>query len=206
LPRFINKEELLLPVSRFSTGKRLVFILSMLVLVGLACSLGGQDEALGPPGGSISVNQEAADRLKQNFNQALQEATGSREASLRITNEEITSLVAQELTETGQIPMSNPQVWFTSGRIYITGQMNSVGPVEVDSLIVATAVVEAGRMVVKVEEAQMGPLAFPDTLIESMTQTVNETLAGLQVDADLEITRIEILEGEMFVIGHRRTP
>jgi hypothetical protein len=192
-------------VSRFSTCKKLVFVLSLLVLTGLACNLGGQDQTPSPPGGSITVNQEAADRLKQNFNQALQEATGTHEASLRITNEEITSLVAQELSETGRIPMNNPQVWFTSGRIYISGQVDAAGPVSLDSLIVATAVVEEGRMVVKVEEAKMGSFAFPDTLIESITQTVNETLAGLQVDADLEITRIEILEGEMFVIGHRRS-
>lgn len=190
---------------RFSAHLRLVFVLSLLTLVGLACSLGGQDETVGPPSGSIPISEEAAERLQQNFNQALQEATGTHEASLRITNEEITSLVARELTETGQIPMSNPQVWFTSGRIYITGEVDSVGPVNFDSLIVATPVVEQGRMVVKVEEAKMGPFEFPDTLIESMTQTVNETLAGLLVDADLDITRIEILEGEMFVIGTRRT-
>jgi hypothetical protein len=192
-------------VTCFSTRKRLAFILSLLVLTGLACGLGGQDQTPSPPGGSIPINQEAADQLKQNFNQALQEATSTHEASLRITNEEITSLVAQELSETGQIPMSNPQVWFTSGRIYISGQVNAVGPVNLNSLIVATAVVEEGRMVVKVEEARMGPFAFPESLIESITQTVNETMAGLLVDADLEITRIEILEGEMFVIGHRRT-
>jgi hypothetical protein len=74
--------------------------------------------------------------------------------------------------------MTNPQVWFTSGRIYITGEVDAAGPVKLNSLIVATAVVEEGRMVVKVEEAKMGPFAFPDSLIESMTQTVNETLAG----------------------------
>jgi hypothetical protein len=192
-------------VSCFSTRKRSVFILSLLVLTGLACGLGGQSQTPGPPGGSIPVTQEAADQLKQNFNQALQEATGTHEASLRITNEEITSLVAQELSQTGQIPMSNPQVWFTSGRIYISGQVNAMGPVNLNSLIVATAVVEEGRIVVKVEEGQMGPFALPDSLIESMTQTVNETMAGLLVDADLEITRVEILEGEMFVVGQRRT-
>lgn len=184
--------------------KQLV-MLCLLASLGLACSLGGQDEAVSPPGGPIPVGEEAADRLKQNFYQALQEATGTREANLRITNEEITSLVAQQLTQTGQVPLANPQVWFTSGRIYISGEVNSFGPVSLNSLIVATAVVEDGQMVVKVEEAQMGPFNFPDSLIDSITQTVNETLAGLLVDADLDITRLEILEGEMYVVGTRKT-
>jgi hypothetical protein len=174
------------------------------MLLTLACNLGGRDETIGPPAGAIPVSQDAADRLKQNFYQALQEATGAQEANLRVTNEEITSLVALQLTETGQIPLSNPQVWFTAGRIYITGEVSSVGPIAFDSLIVATAVVDQDRMVVRVEEAKMGPFNFPESLIESMTQTVNETLAGLQIDADLTITRLEILEGEMFVVGTRR--
>jgi hypothetical protein len=192
-------------VHRFSFYQSFIVLISLLILTGLACRLGGQDETIGPPGGPIPVSQEAADRLKQNFYQSLQEATSTHEASLRITNEEITSLVANELTSTGQIPLSNPQVWFTSGRIYITGEVDTVGPVNFNSLIVATAVVDEGRMVVRVEEAQMGAFDFPATLVESMTQTVNEILTGVIVDADLDITRLEILEGEMFVIGTRRT-
>ncbi|MCK6630466.1 MAG: hypothetical protein L6R45_35505 [Anaerolineae bacterium] len=192
---------------RFSFLKSLVIVFSLLVLTSLACGLGGQqqDEVTGPPGGPIPVSQEAADRLKQNFYQSLQEATSTHEASLRITNEEITSLVANELSSTGQIPLSNPQVWFTAGRIYITGEVDTVGPVNFNSLIVATAVVDEGRMVVRVEEAQMGPFDFPASLVESMTQTVNEVLTGVIVDADLDISRLEILEGEMFVVGARRT-
>ncbi|MCL4299823.1 MAG: hypothetical protein KJ077_29075 [Anaerolineae bacterium] len=190
---------------RFSFYQSFIVVVSLLVLTSLACRLGGQDETVGPPGGPIPVSQEAADRLKQNFYQSLQEATSTHEARLRITNEEITSLVANELTSTGQIPLSNPQVWFTSGRIYITGEVDTVGPVDFNSLIVATAVVDEGRLVVRVEEAQMGAFDFPATLVESMTQTVNEILTGVIVDADLDITRLEILEGEMFVIGTRRT-
>lgn len=180
-------------------------VFSLFVLTSLACGLGGQqDEVNGPPGGPIPMSQEASDRLKQNFYQALQEATNTHEASLRITNEEITSLVASELSATGQIPLTTPQVWFTSGRIYITGEVDTVGPINFNSLIVATAVVNEGRIVVRVEDAQMGPFDFPQALVESMTQTVNEVLTGVIVDADLDITRVEILEGEMFVVGTRR--
>jgi hypothetical protein len=50
----------------------------------------------------------------------------------------------------------------------------------------------------------MGPFDFPDQLLESTTQTINETVASILVGADLEITRLEILEGEMFVVGTRQ--
>lgn len=177
-----------------------LFLPWLLVLVTLlAC--GNSQPEIGPPGGPIPISQESADRLTENFYQALQQATASNEAQLRITNEEATSLFATELTETGRIPLSNPQIWFTSGRIYLTGGVQPFGPFEFNSLIVATAVVDNGQLVVNVQEAQMGMFDFPDSILASFTDTVNETLAGLLLD--LDITRLEILEGEMFVLGKR---
>ena len=187
-------------------SRNLIIVLSLLLAGTLACSLGSNEsDALHPPGGPIPISREAADRLKKNFNQALQEAGGNHESQLRITNEEITSLVATELTETGQIPVTDPQVWFTAGRIYMTSRVQLLGPIRLNSVIVATAVVDNGQMLVRVQEAQMGPFDFPDRLLESTTQTINETMAGILVGADLDITRLEILEGEMFVIGTRKT-
>jgi len=173
----------------------------LLALTSLACSLGGGAPELAPPGGPITPNPEAAERLKQNFYQALQEATPTHQAQLRMTNEEATSLFAAQLTETGRIPLSNPQIWFTNGRIYLTGGVRPFGPFEFNSLIVATAVVDNGQMVVNVQEAQMGMFGFPDAILASATDTVNETLAGLLID--LDITRLEILEGEIYVVGKR---
>ncbi|MEW5961218.1 MAG: hypothetical protein AB1801_26130, partial [Chloroflexota bacterium] len=89
--------------------KRIYLFVIFLTLTTLACGLGGRQDPLEPPGGAIPIDQEAAERLKQNFNQALQEASGNHESQLRITNEEITSLVATELTQTGKIPVSDPQ-------------------------------------------------------------------------------------------------
>jgi hypothetical protein len=189
-------------VSRDYFFKNLV--VALLILTSMACGSGSGSQKIGPPGGSITVSQQATDRLKQNFNQALQEASGNHESQLRVTNEEITSLVAFELTQTGKIPLSDPQIWFTAGRIYITGKVKTFGFLKFNSLIIATALVDEGGLVVEVQEAQMGPFDFPDKLLASITETVNETLAGILID--LEITRLEILEGEMFVIGTRRTP
>ena len=182
---------------------KVVSLIFILCLATLACSIGGSNQQVRPPEGVIVVNQEATNRLKQNFNQALQETSSSSESQLRVTNEEITSLVATELAATGQIPLNNPQVWFTAGRIYITGDVTAFG-VNNASIIVATAVVDNGRLVVEVQEAKMGLFDFPDSILESITQTVNETLAGILID--LEILRLEILEGEMFVVGTQRIP
>lgn len=187
-------------VSTTMLPKRVIAILTLCLLTTLACGSGSTLDDVKPPG-EITVSQEAADRLEDNFYQALQEAGSSNESQLRVTNEEITSLFTKTLVETGRVPLSNPQIWFTSGRIFITGGVKPAGPVEFDSLIVATALVDNGQMVVEVQEARMGSFGFPDTILESITQTVNEALVDIL--SDLEITRLEILEGEMFVVGTR---
>jgi hypothetical protein len=182
-------------------SKKFTSIFMLIALVGLACGSRSNLNEISPPSGTIPISQEAANRLKDNFYQALQEAGTNHESQLRVTNEEITSLIATELTETGRIPLSNPQIWFTSGRIYITGGVKPFGPVEFDSIIVATAVVDEGQLVVSVQEAQMGIFDFPDTIRESITQTINEALVGILTD--LDIIRLEILEGETIVLGVR---
>ena len=68
--------------------------------------------------------------------------------------------------------------------------------------VAATAVVHDGQIEVEVEEVQMGPFPFPSQVLESASVSINETLAEMQLD--LEISTLEILEGELQVAGTRR--
>jgi hypothetical protein len=176
----------------------------LIILASLACSPGNPGDIPSPPGGHVPVSQEAADRLKENFNREMQEASTGEEFRLFVTNEEITALVALTLQDTGSVPLSDPQVWFTAGRVYMTGTFSPVWPFTFQSLIVATAVVDNGQIEVEVERAQMGPFPFPRRVLESASESINETLAEMQLD--LDITALEILEGELQLAGTRREP
>jgi hypothetical protein len=182
----------------------LLIAIIMLIAAGLACTLkpGNPGDIPSPPGGQIPVSPEAADRLKENFNREMQEASSGDEFRLFIANEEITSLVALTLQDTGGVPLSDPQVWFTAGCIYITGDFSPAWPFRFRSLIVGTAVVHDGRIEVAVERAQMGPFPFPQQVLDSASESINETLAEMQLD--LEVTTLEILEGELQLAGTRR--
>jgi hypothetical protein len=133
----------------------------LIVLASLACAPGNPANIPSPPGGQIPVSHEAADRLRENFNREMQEASTGEEFRLFVTNEEITALVALTLQDTSSVPLSEPQVWFTAGRVYVTGTFSPFWPFRFRSLIVATAVVHDGQVEVEFEEAQMGPLPFP---------------------------------------------
>jgi hypothetical protein len=142
--------------------------------------------------------------LKGNFNREMQEASTGEEFRLFVSNEEITALVALTLQDTGSVPLTDPQVWFTAGRVYMTGTFSPAWPFTFQSLIVGTAVVRDGQVEVEVEEAQMGPLPFPRRVLESASESINETLVEMQLD--LEVTTLEILEGELQLAGTRREP
>lgn len=182
----------------------LIVVGVFIILASLACAPGNSGGMPAPPGGPIPVSQEAADRLKENFNREMQEASAGDEFRLFVTNEEITSLVALTLQETSSVPLSDPQVWFTAGRIYMTGSFSPFWPLKFPSLIAASAVVHGGRVEVEVEEAQMGSFPFPSGALESASDSINETLAEMQLD--LQVNTLEILEGELQMAGTRRQP
>jgi hypothetical protein len=191
-------------VTRRQRPHVLLLVATLLALVSLACGLGKQGAIPSAPSGPIPVSQGSADRLKENFNREMQEASTGEEFRLFVTNEEITSLVALTLQDTGSVPLTDPQIWFTAGRVYITGTFSPVWPLKFRSLIVATAVVRDGRVEVEVEQAQMGPFPFPKRVLQSASESLNETLVEMQLD--LQVTTLEILEGELQLAGTRREP
>lgn len=195
--RAIRRRRNYVPIHKHVT---LLMVTTCLVAALSGCGSNDSKKIPDPPGGKIPISQEAADRLRENFNQAMQEAT-TNEFRLQVTNEEITSLLALSLQESGEVPFTDPQVWFTSGRIYITGDVEALGPAKVHSLIVATAVVKDDKVVVQVEEARTTMFPFPGEVLNSVSQTMNETFMEMQLD--LKIIRLEILEGEMIVVGTR---
>ncbi|MDM8520563.1 hypothetical protein QUF64_10980 [Anaerolineales bacterium HSG6] len=169
-------------------------------LIVLAC--GGQMQRHAtPPTGLIVVKQEAAQQLKQNAYQALAEASDSYTATFRVTDEQITSLVALELTRTGQIPIRKPQIWFRSGQIHVTGFVSAVVGVNVTMHLIGSAFVQDGQLLFEITSAQTDYLDLPQTTLPSLTQTINEALAELPLE--VEITQVKILDGEMQVKGKR---
>lgn len=184
------------------TAAWLTLILCVWLALSMACSLGGGGDIPMPPGGRIPVSSEAAERLRQNFARGLQEASTGGEFRLFVTNEEVTSLVALTLQEGGEMPLRDPQIWFTAGRVYITGSFSPFWPLRFDSLIVIAPLVQNGQVVVQIERAQMGPFPFPQGVLDTSSRSINETLSQMQ--SDLEVTHMEILEGELQIAGVRR--
>jgi len=137
--------------------------------------------------------------LQNKIRQQWQESA-DKAFSLSATDEEVTSLAVLKMEEAGaEPPVRDLQVWFTKGRIYITGEFANILPVKTRIQIVAQAQVQNDQVVVRVEEVSAGSIPLPKTLLSPLSQTINETLAEALIN--IHITKLEILEGEIIIQG-----
>lgn len=177
-------------------------ILPLLLLVGVACGpcnlLSGE---VPTPPHPIVASTEAANQLESRIRQNLSGEPG-QQFILRMTDAEVTSLVTNELAKYDDSPVRDPQIWFTKGKVYGTGRLVNVLPIDANFFVVANAHIQDGKVVVEIEEISAGAWPIPDSALQTISQSINETVEELQLD--VEVTALEILEGEAIVKGIRK--
>jgi uncharacterized protein YpmS len=177
-------------------------LLPVLLFFGVACGPCSLLSAQLPtPPHPIAISTESAGQLEARIQQNLGGEPG-QQFILRMTDAEVTSLIATELAKYDESPVTNPQVWFTKGKIYGTGRLVNVMPIETDFYLVAMARIQDGKVVVEMEEISAGALPIPASVLNTISQSINETVDELQLE--VEITALEILEGEVIVKGVRK--
>ena len=177
-------------------------LVATFVLLGLGCGPCQLLSAnLPTPPHTIAVSTEAAAQLESRIQQNLTGEPGEQ-FILRMTDSEVTSLVASKLAEYDESPVADPQIWFTNGKIYGTGQLVNVLPLQTSFYVVAMARIEDGKVTVSIEESSAGALPIPDGVLSTISQSINETVDELQLD--ITVTAFEILEGELIAKGVRQ--
>jgi hypothetical protein len=178
------------------------FIIPMIVLLGLACGPCGLLSGNIPtPPHAIAVSTEAAGQLESRIQQTIG-GQPSQQFILRMADDEVTSLVATTLAQIDGSPVTNPVIWFTKGKIYGTGKLVGFLPIETEFFIIATARVQDGKVVVEMERASTGSLPLPTAALDTISQSINETVEESQLG--VEVTDLEILEGEVIIRGMTR--
>ncbi len=174
----------------------------VVLLLGLACGPCSLFSAEVPtPPHPIAVSTESAAQLQSRIQQNLSGEPG-KQFIMRMTDSEVTSLLAIKLAEYDESPVSKPQIWFTKGKIYGTGRLVNVLPIETDFFVIASARIMDGQVVVAIEQSSAGALPIPNGFLDTLSQSLNETVDELQLD--LEVTALEILEGEAIIKGIRQ--
>jgi hypothetical protein len=149
----------------------------------------------------IAVSTEAASQLEARIEQNLNGQPG-QQFILRMSDAEVTSLLSVELAKIDEAPVANPVLWFTKGKIYATGRLVNVIPVSADFSMVTSPHVQDGKVVITIDEISAGAVPIPRVVLDKVSQSLNQTIDELQLD--VEITALEILEGEAIVKGIRK--
>jgi hypothetical protein len=178
------------------------FVVPVLVLLSAACGPCSLFSAAVPtPPRPITVSTESAAQLESRIGQNLNGAPGEQ-FIMRMTDAEITSLVATKLAEHDESPVADPQIWFTKGKIYGTGRLVNVLPIETNFSVVASARIQDDQVVISIEESSAGAFPIPNGVLGTISQSINETVDELQLD--LSVNALEILEGEAIIKGLRQ--
>ena len=180
---------------------RSLAILSLSLLLALTILACKTTSSITLPGNPVEVSAEAAQRVESKLVEALQENPNDQ-FILRLTDEEVTSYMTYSLEETVDPPITDPQVKFTKGKVYVAGKLTNVSPMQVEALIVVVPRITGEQLVIEIQGVHLGPLPVPDTLLATLSQTIDQALEEAQVK--LKITQVEIFESEIVIVGEKQ--
>lgn len=143
---------------------------------------------------TVPVSSEKADNLVSKLGEELiLDAEG--QFVLTITEEELTSYVALNMGQT----ITEPQIILSDGKIHLHGTIAM--PVRTTVTAILLLEVVAGQAKTTVESIAFGGFAIPDSLADYLIQQIDNLITPQHSQGDVEITEIEMLEGELTIRG-----
>jgi hypothetical protein len=154
---------------------QIILVICALTAASLACTMNIGGPAT--PDRTIAVSTEAVGNLETQVQQALQSSQDGQ-VTFVITEEQLTSLLAEKLQSNPDALITDPQVYLSDGTIQIFGKAKK-GMFEATIGIVLTVSVDAnGQPAIEITSADFGPIPVPDSLKESITALVQEAYTG----------------------------
>jgi uncharacterized protein YpmS len=189
---------------KYNRFKLPLVALAALIMVSLACSLFNRDEPQLIE--TIPVTTEAVDDLKQDIQDAAEQAQNTGRISLAIDEAELTSLIALELAAVENSPVQEPQVALRDGQILFFGDVQQGGfsaPLEVSIAVQADSL---GQIQYEIISAQVGPLPLSGTMLDELSKQLDIIFSNYIRTrlGDIFIEHITIGGGLLTVEGHMR--
>lgn len=188
--------------------KRVSLFFIILALASLACTVfvGGPDYSDRP---IITPSNEAAESLKNEIKQAFEAGASTGEVTIRITETQITSVLAarlqtdQNLQQDSKPLITDPQVYLRDGQMQIFGKTQQGMFTANIGIIVSIGIDENSQPKIEIVSADFGPLPAPDGLKEAISTMIQEAYTGSvgPVATGLRIQTIFIADGIMTIVG-----
>ncbi len=180
-----------------------VFLILLLLLVNLACRLTAKNTPT--PLETIAVSTEAVATLEAKLDESMNQAEQGQKVELSLTEEEMTSLLAQKLQDQNEFVISNPQVLLRDGKITLTGDFQT-GRLNVPVQIVFEPQVNStGQAQLELISVSMGPFSAPDSMVTTVQDLADRFLTDYlqQAGEAFFVESITVSDGTLTITGYR---
>jgi len=180
-----------------------MLVILVCLSVGLACRF--TTNVPEKPVETIAVSTQAVATLEDKVQETFDQATKGQTVELSLTEEEVTSLLAQKINEQGGNLITDPQVYLRDNKVQLFGNVQ-YGKLKVPIQVVLEPRVDtAGRASLDLISVNMGPISAPDSLVKTIQDQADQFLNDfLQGSGDSFIVEsITVRDGLLTVRGHR---
>ncbi len=170
----------------------------------LACTIGLGGPT--PPAPPITPPADAAESLRQTWEQALASADAQGQITVTLTEAQLTGLLAAKMAAEPDALFQSPQVYLRDGQVQIYGQVHQ-GNLRANVLVVLTVTVdEDGTPQLQLAAADFGPFPVPEGLLSGLSAMLDEAFTGSvgPVLTGLRIESITIANGMLTIVGRIR--
>jgi len=120
--------------------------------------------------------------------------------TFELGDQELTSYMVTLLQSgPGEFPARDMQIQFSDGYVEIWATFIEIAPTDLPAYVRATVDAVDGQMTFYIEQASAGAFPVPGAMRETISQTLSESLAELQLG--LEVQEVEIRPGKMILTG-----
>jgi hypothetical protein len=181
--------------------KSILIALTALAFASFACSIfvGGPDY----PSTPVPVSTEAVQSLQDQVKQAVADGAASGIVTLNITEEQITSYLANQLQSQPNPAVTDPQVLLRDGQMTVFGKIQQGMFVANASISMTVSVDENGQPTIAITHQDFGPIPAPQGLNEAISALVQQAFTGSlgPVATGFRLKNILIADGVMTVTG-----
>lgn len=158
------------------------------------CCLGG---AVTPAMTPFPVSEDLAHDLRERFNEA---KSTKGPFTFEFSDQELTAYIVSYLQSgPGEFPARDMQAQFQDGYVDIWATFIDVAPTDVPAYVQASVQAVDGEAVFYITQANAGPFPVPGAMRETISQSLGESLAELQLG--LAFDHIQISPGTAIISG-----
>ena len=184
--------------------KHFLSIFFLLALAALACNAGVNTPAL--PTGLPTIptlDPNLSDKFEEEWQKSLVEAAATGDFSVTITEGQFTDFLNRKNAENSNSTLSNIQVFLRDGQIQIYSAAESDAGSTTLQISATLSLTAEGKLQLNVTSAQLGIFPVPESILESVSQSINDALTGQGTTGseNIQLQSIVIADGFMTITG-----